>query len=347
MKISVISARELDGNARARWLDLQRRNPALGSPYFCPEFTLAVADVCKDVRIAVLEGAQGIDGFFPYQARWGFGAPVGRLLSDHHGVICAPGTRWQWAQLLRAAKLSCWRFDHLCEAQAPNLELKRAASPGLDLSRGFAAYKASRVAVHGEYLRGYERKARKLAREVGPLRFQAHVDDDAVFESVVRLKSEQCRQRGAADIFKLDWTRDLLDLIRHIDLPHFAGRLSALYAGDRLVAAHLGMRSERIWHWWFPAYEQAYARHSPGVQLLMHTAEAAAAQGHFLLDLGKGGEAYKALLADHVSPLVEGTLAHSAVAASLLVGPYRAARWFLGTPVGQQIRPLVRRLRGL
>lgn len=347
MKISVVTAQELDHGARARWLDLQRCNPALASPYFCPEFTLAVADACHDVRVAVLEEAHAIVGFFPFQSRWSIGAPVGRLMSDHHGVICAPGTRWDWAQLLRAAGLSCWRFDHLCEAQARTAGLKRAVSPALDLSMGFAAYKAGRLAAHLHTIRSYERKMRKLEREVGPLRYVDNDLDAAVFDTVLRLKSEQYRRIGAADVFKLEWTRDLIDRIRQVDLPHFGGRLAALYAGDRLAAANLGMRSDKVWHGWFPAYEPSLARHSPGVHLLMLTAEAVAVQGHQLLDLGKGAEAYKELFADHATPLVEGTFTRSAAAASLTVAPYRAARWLLSSPFGQRLKPLVRRVRGL
>jgi CelD/BcsL family acetyltransferase involved in cellulose biosynthesis len=347
MKFSVISAGELDSKARGHWLELQRSNPQLASPYFCPEFTLAVADACEDVRIAVMEDDRGIAGFFPYQSRWSMGEPVGRLLSDHHGVVCAPETRWDWAALLRAARLSCWRFDHLCESQARGIRFQRAESPGADLSRGYAAYMAGRAAAHAEYVQGYRRKHRKLAREVGPLRFEAHVDDSDVMEAVVRWKSQQYRRAGVADIFRLRWTRRLLDRIRHFDHPHFAGRLSALYAGDKLVAAHLGMRSERVWHWWFPIYDNEYAKYSPGIHLLMHTASEAAAQGIGLLDFGKGGETYKAVFADTTRALAEGTFTRSVAASALFVAPYQASRWLLRTTVGQQLRPVVRRLRGL
>ena len=347
MKISVISAAELDEGARARWLDLQRSNPALASPYFCPDFTLGVADSCADVRIAVMEEAQSIVGFFPFQARWTVGAPVGRLMSDHHGVICAPATRWHWGDLLRAAGLSCWRFDALCAAQAPNTGLRHGKSPGLDLSRGFAAYWEGRLAVHRHTMHRFERMARKLERDVGPVRFVENSRDPAVFDTLLRLKSEQYQRTGAADVFKLRWPRALLEWMHREDLPHFGGRLAALYVGDRLAAASFAIRSDTVWHVWFPVYDPAMARYSPGIQLLLLTAQDAARQGHRLVDLGRGDEAYKALFADHETPVVEGAFARSAAASSVFIAPYRAARWLLSTPVGQQLRPWVRRARGL
>ena len=347
MKISVISAGELDSAAQARWLALQRSNPALASPFFSPEFTLAVGGHCKDVRVAVMEDSHAVVGFFPFQSRWTVGAPVGRLLSDHHGVICAPATRWDWGDLLRGAGLSCWRFEALCAAQGRTSGLREGSSPGLDLSRGFAAYMAGRAAAHPKSMHTFERKARKLARELGPVRFVDNTPDPSVFEALLRLKSEQYRRTGAGDVFKLQWTRALLEQIRQTDLPHFGGRTAALFVGDRLAAASFGMRSDTLWHVWFPVHEPSMARHSPGIRLLMLTAEEAARQGHRLLDLGKGEEAYKTIFSDHETQLLEGALARSAAASSITLAPYRAARWMLSTPAGQWLRPWVRRARGL
>ncbi len=345
MKISVIAATDLDDRHQARWLALQRSNPALVSPYFCPELTLAVARVKDDVRVAVLEERGEVIGYLPFEQDWGAGRPVGAPLSDHHGVIAAPGTVIDWPLLLRSTNLAYWKFDHLVAAQSPQEEERLVSSPGLDLSRGFEAWKAGRIAAGGRRVAELDRKARKLAREVGPLRFEAHVDDRAVFETILRLKSEQCRRTGIGDIFASPWTRSLVDEIRHIDKPHFAGRLSAFYAGDHLVAAHLGMRSERAWHWWFPVYDHAHAKHSPGALLLLYTAEAAAQAGMQVLDLGKGDDVYKSSFADSSLPLVEGCVTRPALRTAARDARLTAARWLKTTPIVQPLRPLWRTLR--
>jgi CelD/BcsL family acetyltransferase involved in cellulose biosynthesis len=116
-------------------------------------------------------------------------------------------------------------------------------------------------------------------------------------------KSDQCRRTGVFDFFQLSWTRELVARILSEDTPHFAGRLSALYAGDQLLAAHMGMRSERVWHWWFPVYDQAAGKYSPGGILLLRVAEAAAAEGALALDLGKGDDPYKQSFADSDAPI--------------------------------------------
>ncbi|AEG93648.1 GNAT family N-acetyltransferase [Ramlibacter tataouinensis] len=345
MKLSVIRPHELDAPAQARWRDLQLSNQALASPYFCPEFTRAVGSVRPDIRILVMEqGAGPAVGFFPFQlGPYGLGEPAGRPFSDHHGVIAAPGTRWDWGELLRAAGLVFWRFDHLCAAQAPAIPgVRRVPSPALDLSQGFQAYKRRRLQAGVRRIGELDRGACKLARAVGPLRFELHSSSRAVFDTVLRLKSQQYRRTGARDVLAMPWARAMLEDIWRLDTPGFGGRLSALWAGDQLVSASLGMCSARVWHWWLPAYDTAHARHSPGLQLLMRVAEGVAAQGHALLDLGKGDEAYKSTFADHELPLAEGCLAGPAPLATLLRAGQAAHHWLRESP----LRPLVRRLRG-
>ena len=347
MNITLIAASELDAGLQSTWRALQASHPALRSPYFAPEFTLAVAAVQSDVRIAVLEDGARVVGFFPHQARWRIGRPVGAPLSDHHGVVCAPGTHWDWQALLRASRLASWRFDHLPSEQAPQDGVCIAAdSPALDLSRGMAAYLDARRASGVRSLGEFERKARKLAREVGPLRFEAHTQDAQVLATVLHLKSQQCRRTGVQDFFARPWTRALVEHIGTLQHPNFAGRLSALYAGDQLVGAHLGMRSATVWHWWFPVYSHAMAPYSPGAQLLLHVAQAAADAGCGLLDLGKGDDAYKRTFADCSLPLAEGWVAaRPTLTFAWLTGRDAARRWVKTSSLTQPLRVLRKRLR--
>lgn len=344
MKISVIRATELGPSERARWEELQAGAPALASPCFSHEFTRAAAAVRPDVRIAVLEQDRQVVGFFPHQCRWGAGLPVGGRLSDHHGVVAAANTRWDWHALLKACGLSYWQFDHLAASQRPGVPVMQSGSHGLDLSRGYQAWWQAKLAA-GSNLSQLPRKARKLEREVGPLRFEADCRDPAVFDTVIRLKSEQCRRTAQLDFFAWGWTRALVEQVRDTQAPRFAGRLSALYAGDTLVAAHFGMRSPGVWHWWFPVYSHAHQAYSPGALLLSRVAEAAASQGHGLLDLGKGDERYKLSFADCETPVVEGIVTRPTLltwARGLKKG---TGRWLRTSSLAQPLRPLLQRYR--
>src|SRR5262249_16994769 len=158
-------------------------------------------------------------------------------------------------------------------------------SPCLDLTRGFAAWRAGRL-QHSRRVLELERKRRKLGREVGPVRFVVG-DDSVVVQQVMAWKSAQARDSGARDVFgTLPWAKALVEHIASSSGAHFGGEVAALYAGDKLVAAHVGMRSRTVLHWWFPGYAAAFAAYSPGALLLLSVAENAAQRGMTSVDLG-------------------------------------------------------------
>jgi CelD/BcsL family acetyltransferase involved in cellulose biosynthesis len=126
----------------------------------------------------------------------------------------------------------------------------------------------------------------------------------------------------------------------------FQGVMSALYAGDELLAAHLGMASERVLHFWLPAYNRAYGRFSPGSILLLELARAAAATGWTRIDLGKGPEHYKSRFRSGAFSVAEGSVdprpLHRVVRRAWTQGRQRIRSSRLAGPVGIAKR-LVRR----
>ena len=311
MKITRILARELDAPLQARWRAITAADHAYASPYFSVEYTLAVAEVRKDAYVGVLEDAQGVQGFFPYQLKTGrIGGPMGGQLSDWHGVIATPQAHWEASALMKACSLDIWDFDHLPAAQHPfDAHVSgHGVSPVLDLSGGYEAYLAQRKAAGAQRVAQFLRKARKFEREVGPLRFEPDSRDPRAFAQVVQWKREQCQRTGVPDYFAWGWTTAMVERIAQVQSPQFAGRLSVLWHGDQILGAHFGMRSDRVWHWWFPTYNKGFSDYSPGGILLLEVARAAAAEGSSLLDLGRGDDVYKQSFATGTLALTEGSV---------------------------------------
>jgi len=304
---SLIKAEDLDAGLIAAWRSIQEREPRFESPYFCPEFTQAVASVRDDVRVVVIENDGRPAGFFPHQrAAWGRGSPVGGALSDYHGVIATPQAEWGVAELMRAAGLSVWTFDHLVDATgrfAPYVTASAAASPQIELA-GF------------EPPPDFARKARNLARAAGELSFSLHAPGSGTLERMFEWKSEQYRRTGLTDAFGVPWTRALLQKVMLTQCAGFAGTCSVLHAGDEIVAVHAGMRSRSVLHWWFPTHNAVHAAYSPGILLLLRVAAGAAALGIQRVDLGKGDARYKRSLMTGAAPLREGCVELPSLAAT-------------------------------
>jgi CelD/BcsL family acetyltransferase involved in cellulose biosynthesis len=176
-------------------------------------------------------------------------------------------------------------------AQAARVAPSAVTRPSwvMDVSRGYDAYVEARLAESRKVFRSTQAKLRKLEREVGALRFDFASRDASVLAQLVEWKSAQYRRTGRRDRFARPW---IATLVRDL-LAGDIGVLSALYAGDHLVAAHFGLRSHGTLSCWFPAYDTRFARYSPGLALHLEMARAAAAEGLQRLDLGKGDEPYK------------------------------------------------------
>lgn len=297
MRTSVLRARDLTPEQLESWSIILRNSPELGSPYFRPEFTRGVAAVRDDVEVAVLEQDGEAVGFFPYQRRRrNIAKPVGGRLSDFQAVVAAPGVSWNLLELLKDCRLKAWDYDHLLLSQAAAHCHHRLVedSPFVDLSGGFEAYALRHSGRMQNAFPHLAYKVRRLERLAGPVRFVPETRDRQVFETLLTWKAEQYVRTGATNVFAYDWTRQLLEHIWNCRDESFSGVLSALYVGDRLAAAHFGMRSYGVLHHWFPAYDTAFAPFSPGMIRDLLMLEHSAAQGIQRVDFGKGMNDLKA-----------------------------------------------------
>jgi CelD/BcsL family acetyltransferase involved in cellulose biosynthesis len=285
-------------------------NPDLASPFFCPEYTQAVAAVRGDVWVAVLQRDGRTVGFFPYQrAGLLIAEPVGDYMSDHQGVITERGLQYDMGQLLRACRLATWNFESVPKTQEALVPFRRSdlESPLIDVSRGYDRYLEDKH-HSGGFIATLMRKSRKIEREVGPLRFVEHTSDPAALRRLIELKIDQYRRTSAANVFSSSWTRGLVEKVFTMQSASFGGILSILYAGERMVALHFGIRSSQVWHYWFPVYEPEYAAYSPGLLLLLRMAEKAASLGLQTIDLGHTSRVtYKNHLMNGAIPMCAGS----------------------------------------
>jgi len=132
-----------------------------------------------------------------------------------------------------------------------------------------------------------------MGREIGPLRFELNASDPTLLRTVIQWKCDQSRRAGIYSILRWKWSQRLLESILTQKYESFGGMLSVLWAGDTLAAIHMGMRAGPVLHWWFPTYNRALAKYSPGLILLLYVLREAEEIGIKRVDLGKGDELYK------------------------------------------------------
>ncbi|MER6943913.1 GNAT family N-acetyltransferase [Nonomuraea sp. NPDC000554] len=273
------------------WHTLRAKNPQLDSPYFHPSFAEAVHACGTPVTVAV---GDGLDVLLPCHRDGGLLRPAGWPGADFQAPILAPGTAFDPLALLTAG-VRAFEFDHLLES-CPGFGpwvVTRRPSPYLDTSGGLSGY-LSRASRSGKENMGQaRRRAARAEREEGPVTFVADSADQADLEQLIALKRAQYAATGARDYFASPGRRLLVQRLLRTREPDFGGLLSTLRVGSRLVAAHFGLRSGGVLHWWFPVYDPAYARLAPGWILLRELVAASPQLGVTRIDLGRGEDEYK------------------------------------------------------
>ncbi|MEV0527331.1 GNAT family N-acetyltransferase [Streptomyces sp. NPDC050439] len=317
MDITVHRPGELTAADRVAWTALQSKAhlngaPELANPFLSPEFTLAVGHWRRGVRIAVVREDGEPAAFFPFQRSiTGVGRAIGLGVSDCQGLVHRPGFTWDARELLRACGLALYEFDHLAGGQEP-FEAGASgsfASPVMDIDQGYEAYLAQLKEKSPKFTRTTRAKERRLTRDHGTVRYVHDERDPTVLRTLMEWKAAQYRRTGRSNRFAQAWITQLVHQLFHTRSDQFAGLLSVLYVDEVPVAAHFGLRSERIIAQWFPAYDPAFAKYSPGLIMHLHMAEAAAADGIAYLDLGRGQKQYKDSLKTRELTVYEGWVA--------------------------------------
>jgi len=299
LKYECVNSRALSDRHVGEWHALLSATTEFRSPFFRAEYAITVGAV-RPVDVCLAWNGQSLAAVFPFERENEFtGRPVGGPLSNFQGVVAAPGTEWEMEPFLRAARLERLHFHHQLASQ-PQFQAyasTTAGSPFMDVSDGWSAYLAARAAAGVKRFNAFPRELRRLERELGAVTFAPHSTRPEDFAQLLEWKRAQYARTETRGSLQLDWVVQTFHRLLALQSAEFAGLLSCMYAGETLIAAHAGIRSDTELHYWFPAYDPAVARHSPGLFLLLDIGQWAAASGIRTINLGKGESQYKSWFA--------------------------------------------------
>ncbi|SEN64484.1 GNAT family N-acetyltransferase [Nonomuraea pusilla] len=327
MRVTIVLPRELGPDEVSRWRALQEADPAFDNPFLSPEFTITVGALRRDVRVAIISEGPDIVGFFPYERHpMGIGKPVAAGLTDAQGLVLAKDVELDPRRLIKECALAVYEFDHLVSGQpllSPQHE--RYPSPIIDLSDGYGPYTEWLRQNSGKTYKTTLAKSRKLQRDVGELHHEYATTDLGPLRTLLGWKTEQYRRTGRTDRFAHQWIVELVERLLATQSESFAGVLDMVYADGRPVAGHFGLRTRTRLVGWFPAYDTAFAKYSPGLIHHLLMAERSAEAGIQIIDMGRGEKEYKEKLKNGEFEVAEGRVARAVPAAGL--------HWVMRVPV--------------
>ena len=285
---------ELSETDISTWRRLCASRPEFANPLMGPDFALAVGEVRPDARVTVWRWPGRTAGFLAYHRRPGsYARPIGAPLSDYHGLVAEQGLDADEA--MAVAGLSVYRFTGLTD---PNRAFAgcgavQRESFVIELETTAEAYLEALRAASPKRFKNYRRLDHKLDREVGALSIRGADRDQAAFDTLLRWKREQLARTGAHGFLNAEWTQGLLQSLFVRQEGDFQGLMVNLYAGDRLVAGHFGVRQGGVYHPWIASTDPELAAWSPGQVFLGRAIAAMPEMGLTTYDLGPGHEHYK------------------------------------------------------
>lgn len=306
LNVTAVKPIDLSRAEREAWQSFVDADPALASPYFSLGFLDAVSAARRDTRVLVARQRGTVRAFLPLHAGlMGHARPLAGPLGDHHGLIAAPGIDLDLGEMLKAGAVGLFSFYGALGGQAPfrSHALQRDGSWVIDLSAGYDAFVEARATIDAKVFRNLRARRRKLESAEGGFEFRIQDDRPDVLQTALAWKSAQYRRTGVFDAFSVRWTVDLLNSIKADDCRL---QVSSLEIGGRLAAVHVGMRTDRVLHYWFPVYDPEFSGFGPGLALLMDICQAMAKEGVAEVHLGPGDYEFKAQLASWQIGLVSG-----------------------------------------
>jgi len=350
MNVQLLPAADLTNAQIEHWSQIQAANPEMHSPFFHPFYTREAAAAFSNVEVAILEENGKPMGYLPFErSMWNVGVPVGRSLNEFQGVVARLGYTFDANTLVGGCRLSGLRFSQLLASQQPfqRHHLLQSDSPSLDLRQGFDAYCRQRREAGHTFISRTREKRRYAIRDLGPLRFEHDVQDPRLLESLIAWKSRQYARIRVVNLFTRPGIIDFLRRLLALRTAEFQGMLSAMYFGDRLAAVHLGLRSRKTLHLWFPTYNEELAKYSPGNIYFVEQTRAAGEAGIERIDLGCGNEPFKRSLRSCGTQVAEGAVGLGALSASVLRTLLYTKQCLLSSSFHGAARAVVRGIRGL
>ncbi len=322
--VELLHPSELGPGELIAWSALQARTPAFGNPLLGPDFAVLVGEIRRDARVAIWRDGRRASGFLGFhRTLGGFARPIGAPFSDYHALIAGRDFA-EPVQALMAAGLRGVRLTGLIDPYSHfSAGLEPVLAHHIDLSGGADSYFEALWSASRNRWRNYKRYSRRLERQIGPLRIAAPDRSAKAFETLLTWKRRQLQATGLHDFTTSPWVDRLFHRLFETPAENFGGLLITLYAGERPVAAHFGVRQDGWFHPWIGAYDPELSDFSPGaVHQVMATA-AAAGIGVTTYDLGPRADRSKTMFANASVTVHEGLAAGASLPARLAAGSER------------------------
>ena len=284
----------------AAWDALLSNDADLNRAFLSRIYAKAVEVALGRVLVVIIYQAGCPVCFLPVQRLAGvLGAvgifePVGGSMTDYFGAVATAAFNIAPQTMLDATRghINAIVFTHLDQTQQKFGLSGDDPRTGLQTFLGETpeSYWVDLRKVDKKLVSDTERREKKLINECGPITFEwASTTPEADLRWLIESKKGQYTRTGRelAPLFMEGNVKLLKELLQSTDVA-CGGVLSVLRCGDKIVAAHFGLRCRNLLHVWFPVYDHTFSQYSPGRILFKHLFAEGAKHGLSVFDRGEG-----------------------------------------------------------
>jgi len=336
LKYTLYRPAEMSAELWQAYTALRDARAIYDDPFFDPDFARLVGEVREDTRIGVaFEGDKAV-AFWPLHERPGHWArPIGGPFSDWHAPVVEAGRELCPVEFLSGLGLSgMTAFGYMPTPECRIDNMQRVGANMTDLSMGWDAYLDQQQRAWPKHFKKMRRVYRGVERDFSEAQYEWDDKSDIQFDRLMKLKYAQFERTGFHNVLKPDWSRALLDRLRHFEGPRLRARLVTLNYDGEQAAAEFNLQSDKVMHGWLTSFDQRFSSYSPGNQVLQNLLESMTQESLGIYDAGPGLDHYKRHYANYYLPVEIGVLRgrRGSYAPSRIVGRVwrRAERDFPG-----------------
>lgn len=337
LSAETLTVDQLTARQRQYWQGFCAENPLLGSPYFTLDFAELMARCRADTRILAISRNGTPAGFLPFHlSRTGVLRPLGGPMGDHHGLV----TNDPWLDLstaLRMARPGIFSFHGAIASQLGFAAHADSMQPSwvVDMSDGFEVYWKERQGAEAKAMRNMRARDRKLSQSGAEIVYRTDDRRVEALDRLVAIKRDQYAKTRATDVFRGKWAGTLIYSLMMHRSEALSGVLSTLEIDGELAAAHFGMRSASVLHYWFPVYNPAFSKFGPGLLLFREIARELNEQGVTRIDLGPGDYDFKHRLSNDAYAIASGQIATRSLSRFAITAGRKIDAFAQSLPIGR------------
>jgi hypothetical protein len=205
----------------------------------------------------------------------------------------AKGFYPDWIAMLKAAHAKRFEFTSLMGPGAFGVGFQARPRQISKVYSQAGNWEVTQNVMSKKQLKNIARCRRNLDADFKGLQFEFIDVDDHVLDWVMVHKREQYQRTGRHDITLCGWTMDAIKALKRKSADDYGLRMGVLRDNDTILAAEICLIDRQTLHFWFPAYDPAFFRYSPGLVLTYEIIAHLSGQGFEVFDFGSGGEDYK------------------------------------------------------